>query len=92
MMPYKVVRPKPWPFPDSDGGMNGLAARANGLKWPYDDDTVAIQPGQGKVKDRNTVLHETVEAEAMKRGKCYATAHKQALHFERGARARRNRR
>ena len=91
-MPYKVIKPDPWPFPDDFGGMNREAAHEFGFKWSYGDRTVAIQPGQGKVKDRNTVLHETVEAEAMKRGECYATAHKQALHFERGARTRRNRR
>ena len=91
-MPYRVVRPEPWPWPPDDGGMNGPAARANGLKWPYDDNTVAIQPGQGKVKDRNTVLHETVEAEYMKRGASYPKAHRDSLAFERGARRRRNRR
>jgi hypothetical protein len=91
-MPYKVVKPKVWPFPEDCGGMNGPAAREGGLKWPYDDNTVAIQRGQGAVKTRNTVLHETVEAERMKQGECYRTAHRRALAFERGARERRNRR
>jgi hypothetical protein len=90
-MPYRVVKPKKWPYPDDYGGMNSEAAHELGFKYPYGENTVAVRAGQGDVKTRNTVLHESVEANQMKHGKSYHAAHKVALKFERAARKRRSR-
>jgi hypothetical protein len=90
-MPYRVVKPKKWPYPDDYGGMNPAAAKELGFKYPYAKDTVVVRGGQGEVKTRNTVLHESVEYNQMQHGKSYHSAHKAAMRFERAARKRRSR-
>ncbi len=80
------MKPKKWPYPNDYGGMNPEAAKQLGFKYPYGKNTVAVQSGQGAVKTRNTVLHESVELNQMRHGKKYGTAHKIALKFERAAR------
>ena len=93
MTKFKIEHPIPWPFPRDFGGMNAESAKRLGFHWSFDEDTIAIQPGQGRLKERRTIRHEEYEDEIERHDPdiSYPAAHRAALHFNPRSQGRRKR-
>ena len=74
-MRYRVKRVSD--LPKNLGGLNCYAARDLRIPYPYPCSTVLVARGLTKTGDRETVLHEKLEAEIMRTTRLpYRRAHK----------------
>jgi len=68
----------------SYGGMNYFAAHDLKMKFPHRKDTITIAKGQSAQKVRDTIRHETLEAELMRKtGMPYRKSHQTITRLER---------
>lgn len=80
-MRYKIIRVKE--IPQGYIGMNYYAARTHKIPFPYSRNVILVKEGLTEAQRRQTIQHERVEINLMRRGRRYRTAHKEALKRER---------